>query len=214
MVRVKICGVTREEDLNAVIQAGADAVGFVVDVEASPRNISFDEARELIVELPNNMDSVAVTVFKRPQRIMKILRELTPTFIQLHGITCEQLDENNQLSRDRTIVAIDATSNEALQRARSFSRCVDSILVDTNQSEGLGGTGRVHNWNKSRYIRDAIRPTHVILAGGLTCENVGRAIRSVRPYGVDVSTGVEARPGIKDPAKINAFVKEAKETVF
>jgi phosphoribosylanthranilate isomerase len=213
LVKVKICGITRKEDLDAAVRAGADALGFVVGVEKSHRNLSTRAARELMDLLPSDIDSVAVTVFDRPHKIMDICQQLRPCFMQLHGITPELSRENRQAFDTRLIVAVNAKSPHALESAVSHSESADTLLVDSNRPDGLGGTGCTHDWNLSRKIREAIYPVPMILAGGLTPQNVSHAIRMVRPYGVDVSTGVESRPGIKDPAKIAEFVKKAKEAV-
>lgn len=211
MVMVKICGVTREEDLNAVVQAGADAIGFVINVEESPRNLSLREAKSLIDQLPNEVDSVAVTVSNRLQEIVEICRKLAPSFIQLHGMTSRLVDQVKLAADAKVIVAIEARSPSALQHAISHLVSIDALLVDTYGARGLGGTGCTHDWNLSRKIRDAVHPVPMILAGGLTPENVAHAVRTAKPYGVDVSTGVEVQPGIKDPVKITQFVRKAKE---
>lgn len=211
MVKVKICGIKSEEDLHTAVEAGVDAVGFVVDVPRSARNLPLKQAKKLMDQVPRNTDSVAVTAFSSLKRVSEICWELRPSFIQLHGITSRSLNENRLPYGTRTIVAVDATAPHALEQAESHSAFADALLVDTSEGEGLGGTGRVHNWNLSRRIRDAIQPVPVILAGGLTPENVGHAIRIVKPYGVDVSTGVESKPGIKNPIRVAEFVRKCKE---
>ena len=211
MVMVKICGVTREEDVNAAVDAGADAIGFVVTVEEPPRNLSLREARNLMEQLPNKVDSVAVTVSNQLQEIVEIYRELTPNSIQLHGATSRLAHQVRLAADAKIIVAVDARSPDALEEAISHQASIDALLVDTYGPGGLGGTGCTHDWNLSRKIRDAVHPIPMILAGGLTPENVSHAVRAVRPYGVDVSTGVELQLGIKDAAKITQFVRKAKE---
>jgi phosphoribosylanthranilate isomerase len=211
MVKVKICGITQEDDLEMAVQAGADAIGFVVNVEDSPRNLPLEKARDLIEKLPNHIDSVAVTVFNQLQKIEEMYQKVRPRFIQLHGVPLG-LNCREKLPPDlRLVVAVNATSPNAIEDALSHSVSVDALLVDTCSAGGFGGTGRTHDWNLSRKIRDAIYPVPMILAGGLTPENVGHATNAVRPYEVDVSTGVESRPGIKDPAKTVEFVRRAKE---
>ena len=209
MVKVKICGITQEDDLEMAVQAGADAIGFVVNVADSPRNLPLEKARDLIDKLPNNVDSVAVTVFNQLQKIEQIYQKLRPSFIQLHGLPLG-LNCRERLPNLRLVVAFNTTSPNAVEEAIPHSEFADALLVDTYGVGGLGGTGRAHDWNVSRKIRDAIYPVPMILAGGLTPENVGRATIAVRPYGVDVSTGVESRPGIKDPVKTAEFVRKAK----
>lgn len=210
MVKVKICGITREEDLHAAVKARADAIGFVVDVPRSPRNLPLRQARKLIDQASGNADSVAVTVFSGFQRVAEICHKLKPSFIQLHGMHPELLNENRLPYDTKMIVAVDANAPNALEYAISHSAFTDAVLVDTND-EGFGGTGRLHNWNLSRQIRDMIQPVPMILAGGLTPENVGDAIGMVRPYGVDVSSGVESKPGIKNPIRVTEFVRKCRE---
>ena len=209
MVKVKICGITQEDDLEMAVRAGADAIGFVVNVADSPRNLPLERARDLIDKLPNDVESVAVTVFNQLQEIEQIYRKLSPSYIQLHGVplglNCREKSPNLRL-----IVAVNTTSPNAVEEVIPHSEFADALLVDTCGAGGLGGTGRTHNWNLSRKIRDAIYPVPMILAGGLTPENVDRATITVRPYAVDVSTGVESRPGIKDPVKTAEFVRKAK----
>jgi phosphoribosylanthranilate isomerase len=212
MVKVKICGVTRQEDLDIAIQAGVDSIGFIVDVTASPRNLSFREAKNLIDRLPSNVDSVAVTVFNGIQRTAEICQELTPNFIQLHRVASEPCYRNGLASRAKIIIAVDVGAPDAIEQALLYSRFSQAVLVDTHDQAGRGGTGLVHNWSSSRKIRDAIYPVPMILAGGLTPENVGHAVSTVRPYGVDVSTGVEVRPRVKDPEKMTEFIRKARET--
>jgi phosphoribosylanthranilate isomerase len=210
MIRVKICGITRKEDLDVAVQAGADGVGFIVDVPTSPRNLSLKDAKDLIDELPSNVDSVAVTAFKRIQRITTICRKLTPSYIQLHGRLPMPRHREELASQAKVIMAVDAKASNAIEEAISYLEFSQAVLVDTHGRGGLGGTGHTHDWNLSRKIRDAIYPKHVFLAGGLTPENVSSAIKKVRPYGVNVSTGVEVRPGIKDPMKITEFIMNVK----
>ncbi|MBS7623741.1 phosphoribosylanthranilate isomerase [Candidatus Bathyarchaeota archaeon] len=208
MVKVKICGVTRPKDLKVAIKAGADYVGFIVDVATSPRNLQTREARRLIDMLPGGVESVVVTVFNGIERAVEICKELAPDFIQLHGIAPELCSWSGSA---KIIAAVGVGGSDVVEQARSHSRFAQAILVDTCNQVGHGGTGLVHDWALSRKIRDAIFPRPMILAGGLTTENVGRAIHAVKPFGVDVSTGVEARPGIKDPAKIVKFIRRVRE---
>jgi phosphoribosylanthranilate isomerase len=209
MVKVKICGITQEDDLEMAVQAGADALGFVVNVADSPRNLPLEKARDLIDKLPNNVDSVAVTVFSQLQKIEQIYQKLRPSFIQLHGLPLG-LNCREKLPHLKLVVAVNATSPNTVEEAIPHLEFADALLVDTCGMGGLGGTGRTHDWNLSRKIRDAIYPVPMILAGGLTPENVDIAMMAVKPYGVDVSTGVELRPGIKDPVKTAEFVRKVK----
>ncbi|MCJ7632022.1 phosphoribosylanthranilate isomerase [Candidatus Bathyarchaeota archaeon] len=211
MVMVKICGITREEDLEAAVDAGADSLGFVVGVHSSPRNLSLPMARRLIAKVPRNVDNVAVTVFENIGRLKQTYSELKPDYLQLHGDLRQILELQYEIERDRVIVAVDGRATNALDVATEFSGIFQFVLLDTAGDGGLGGTGMVHDWHSSRRIRNKIHPVHLILAGGLTPRNVGEAIRVVEPYGVDVSTGVEKKPGIKDHKKMREFVAKARE---
>lgn len=211
-VRVKICGLTREEDLAAAVAAGADAVGFIVGVPSSPRNLSLEKAGKLIRRVPIFVKSVLVMVPKNVDALLKTYEQLSPDAIQIHG---ENLPESSAL-RERLpttllIRAIHANPTNALEVASAASKSFDAILLDSSTHGRYGGTGVVHDWELSKSINRAIHPKPLILAGGLTPENVKEAIRTVQPYAVDVCTSVESRPGIKDPKKVSAFIENAKE---
>jgi len=211
-VRVKICGITREEDLKLVSVLGADAVGFVVGVPASPRNISPKKAEKLIRLVPIFVKSVLVIVPTSIGELLKTYEKLSPDAIQIHG---ENLPDTSilreKLPNIPLIKAINANSTNALELASEASKSSDAILLDSPARGRYGGTGIVHDWDLSKRIKQVIHPKHLILAGGLNPENVKDAIRIVQPYAVDVSTGVESRPGIKDPEKVLAFIQNAKE---
>lgn len=212
MVKVKICGITREEDLKAAVDAGADSVGFVVDVPSSPRNLSFSRARDLIANAPKSVSKVAVTVFKDVEKLKQIRTELDTDYLQLHGNLQPSLQSIGEFSSKKRIIgAVNAKAADALDLAVEYSGTFNAILLDTGGEGGMGGTGIPHDWRLSAGIRETIHPTPLILAGGLTAENVSEAIRCVKPYGVDVSSGVEKKPGIKDHDKIFKFIAEAKE---
>lgn len=213
MVKVKICGITNEEDLRAAIDYGADLLGFVVEVPSSPRNLTLPKARCLISKVPKGVGSVAVTVFRSMDGLAHIQRELRANYLQLHGNFHHILELMFKIpSESRIIGAVDGRGSDALALAIEFSGILHTILLDTAGNGGVGGTGITHDWYSSRQIRDAIYPTPLILAGGLTPENVGEAIKMVKPYGVDVSSGVEKKPGTKDHEKMLNFIVKAKET--
>ena len=212
MVKVKICGITREEDLKAAVEVGADSVGFVIGVPSSPRNITLSKAVKLIATVPKRIDSVAVTVFKSVEECVRIKNDLEADFLQVHGDLHRLLESIIGQSFEKCIVgAINAKMENAYGLAVEYSNYFNSILLDTAEDDGSGGTGIPHNWSLSRKIRDTIYPRPLILAGGLTHENVGKAIRKVKPFGVDVSSGVEEKLGIKDREKMFDFVANAKE---
>ena len=210
-VRVKICGITRKEDLDAAATAGADAVGFVVGAAASPRNLSLEKAEKLFRQVPPFVKSVMVTVPTGIDELVKTCRKLNPDAIQIHG---ENL-HNAALIREKLpntplIRAVNANSPDALEVASAASKIFDAVLLDSLAEGQYGGTGIVHDWVLSKRIRNAVHPTPLILAGGLNPENVAEAARVVQPYAVDVSSGVELQLGHKDNQKMMKFVKNAK----
>ena len=208
---VKICGITKEADIEAAVDAGVDMLGFVVGVPSSPRNIPISKVKNLINKVPRSVDSVAVTVFKTMDELQQIFVELKTDYLQLHGNYYHTLESMSEIPRNRIIAAVDGRMSNALDLAAELSCIFQSVLVDTAGAGGLGGTGIAHDWKYSRKIRDIIYPKPLILAGGLTPRNVGDAIRAVEPFGVDVSSGVERRPGVKDREKIYEFIAKAKE---
>ena len=209
-VKVKICGITRKEDLDAAVEAGADAVGFVVGVSSSSRNLSLTEAARLIRQVPPFVASVLVTV---PRSIgdFAVYEKLNPDIIQVHG---EDLDTAEsvrlKLPNTQLIWAVNAQLVSHLDAVSRATNLFDAILIDSFADGRYGGTGVVHNWELSRRIKQAIQPKPLILAGGLNPENVAEAVCTVEPYAVDVSSGVERQPGIKSHKKIVEFIKNAK----
>ena len=211
-VRVKICGLTREEDLAVALTAGADAVGFLVGVPASPRNLTLERAKILLSHVPIFVDSVVVTAPQNIEELAEICETLKPSAIQIHGkkrFVDSEIRERIRYTRlIKTIyVKADSLNDASLRDSKSF----DAILLDSFTKDQYGGTGKVHDWTLSMQIKDAVAPVPVILAGGLKPENVKEAILTVKPYAVDVASGVEASPGVKDHGKVRAFVENAKQ---
>jgi phosphoribosylanthranilate isomerase len=209
-VRVKICGITRKEDLDAAVEAGADAVGFVVGVTSSPRNLSLTEAERLIRHVPPFVASVLVTV---PRSIgdFAVYEKLNPDVIQVHG---EDLDTAEsirlKLPDTQLIWAVNAQLVSHLDAVAGAAKLFNAVLVDSFADGRYGGTGVVHDWELSRRVKQAVQPKPLILAGGLNPENVAEAVCTVEPYAVDVSSGVERHPGIKSHQKMVEFIKNAK----
>jgi phosphoribosylanthranilate isomerase len=211
-VRVKICGITREEDLAFAVAAGADAVGFLVGVPSSPRNLTTERAETLLRKVPIFVDSVVVTAPQSISELAEICEKLKPTAIQIHGKKNFDASEiRERLKHTRLIktayVTEDALKDTVIEDLKTF----DAVLLDSFIKGQYGGTGRVHDWAVSRQIKEAVAPLPVILAGGLNPENVKEAILTVQPYAVDVASGVELRPAVKDHEKIRAFVENARE---
>jgi phosphoribosylanthranilate isomerase len=210
-VKVKICGITRKEDLDAAAAAGADAVGFVVGAAASPRNLSLETAEKLFRQVPPFAKSVLVTVPTSIDELVEACGKLNPDAIQIHGDKLRSTAViRERLTKTLLIGAVNANSPDALEAASVASKIFDAVLLDSLTNGQYGGTGTVHDWELSKLIKRVIHPTPLILAGGLNPENVAEAVRVVQPYAVDVSSGVELQPGIKDNQKMINFVKKAK----
>jgi phosphoribosylanthranilate isomerase len=210
-VKVKICGITRNKDLVMASEAGADAVGVVVDVPSSPRNLSLDEAEKIIKNAPIFVKTIAVTVPKSLDRLIKIYEKLKPDILQIHGNNLPNIAIREKLSDAILIKAVQAMSNKVIENSVETANTFDAILLDSSVSGKYGGTGKVHDWGLSKRVREAIHSKPLVLAGGLKPENVKDAIRIVQPYAVDVSSGVESQLGIKDPRMILEFIKNVKE---
>jgi phosphoribosylanthranilate isomerase len=210
-VRVKICGITRKEDLDAAAATGADAVGFVVGVASSPRNLSLTEAEKLIRQVPPFVKSVLVAVPSTLEELAKTCEQLNPDAVQVHGENLQDVGAvRDKLPSTLLIGAVKANPTGAVDNAANVAKMFDAVILDSFVQGKHGGTGVVHDWNVSKRIKQVIHPKPLILAGGLNPENVAEAVRTVEPYAVDVSSGVERQPGIKDHQKMVEFVKNAK----
>jgi len=201
-VRVKICGITSAGDALASIEAGADALGFMF-YEPSPRHLNIRAAAEIIRELPPFVARVGVFVNPSEEQARRAIGECGLDTLQFHG------DESPEFCRRfslKTIKAFRIRDETSLAPLREFSS--EAWLLDSYVPGKLGGTGAQFNW-KLASAAAKLNPA-IILAGGLTPENVRQAIAEARPYGVDVSSGVESVPGKKDPAKVRAFIEAAK----
>lgn len=202
MVSVKICGITNIEDAQLAVEAGADALGFVF-YPPSPRYVTPEQARLIIRTLPPFIIAVGLFVDASAGAINAIAEQCDLDRIQLHGR--ETPDFCEAVAR-RVIKAFRMKNAESLASLPSYR--VSAYLLDAYVEGALpGGTGSSFVWELAWQAKPY---GPVILAGGLTPENVGDAVRQVRPYGVDVSTGVEQAPGLKDPHKVRTFIARAK----
>ena len=212
-MRVKICGIMRLNDVSAAVDEGADAVGFVIDSPSSPRNLPLAKARKLMKAVRVFSTKVMVTSAHDPKRMVKVCSKLKPDALQLHYHTpgLVHLLKKKQ-STTSLILATGIRDISSLKQVKSMSRYADAVLADSPSVTGMGGTGRTHDWRLTARIRKTIRPHPLILAGGLTPSNVKAAIEIVRPFAVDVSSGVEKAVGVKDHRKIKEFIMNAKES--
>ena len=201
MVKVKICGITNFEDALHAAACGADALGFVFYAK-SPRCIEPERVREIVAALPPFVASVGLFVNERPERITQIAEFCGLGLVQLHG---DEPPKDCLIPGRRVVKALRVRDAQSLERAADY--VVAGLLLDAWTPGAYGGTGQTFNWQLAASVA-RVRP--VILAGGLTQENVAEAVRSVRPYAVDVSSGVETAPGRKDPQKVAAFISNAK----
>jgi phosphoribosylanthranilate isomerase len=204
MIRVKICGITSREDARAAIEAGADALGFIF-VEGTPRWIDPGAAAAIVAELPPFVATVGVFIDRPIEEIERVALSCSISLAQLHGNEsareCERL-------RVPFVKGIRIRSENDLA-ALSAYRCARAFLLDTHSPERPGGTGTTFPWE---IAAKAAREARIILSGGLTAENVAEAVIQVRPYAVDVCSGVEASPGRKDHRKVREFIDRAKKT--
>jgi phosphoribosylanthranilate isomerase len=208
-VKVKICGITRDDDLQTAVALGADALGFVVGIPSSPRNLSLKQAEKLINLVPIFVTSVLVMVPQSVDDILQTCVHLRPDAVQLHGDVL--MDPVRLRTNLPNVSLIRALTTNSVTLPEGASLGFDAVLLDSFSQSMSGGTGLVHDWNLSKRVKQTIHPTPLILAGGLTPENVQEAINTVQPYAVDVSTGVESHPRNKDPAKVLAFIRNVKE---
>ena len=211
-VKVKICGITQEEDVKMVSDLGADAIGFVVGVPSSPRNLSLNSAEKLIGLVPVFVKSVLVMVPKSFEELLRTCEKLNPQALQIHGENIRDISSlRENLPNTSIIRALNVDQENILEAALDASKSFDAILLDSSSHGMYGGTGKIHDWKLSKRVKKIIHSKPLILAGGLHPQNVKESIRTVQPYAVDVSTGVELLPGIKDPAKVSAFIENVKE---
>src|ERR1051325_1800243 len=208
--RIKICGITRPEDAAAACDAGADAIGMIFH-PSSRRSISLERARQIAGTVGPFVTKVGVFVDATPQMIVKSAREAGLALVQLHGR--EELQVAAQLSSEglRIVKAlrVNASLQRELVRWREAAAYLAGILLETDSTPEHGGSGIANDWDAIVRYRasgdfDGIAP--LILAGGLTAENVGDVITRIRPWAVDVSSGVESEVGKKSAEKIHAFI--------
>lgn len=200
MVRVKICGITNIGDALVAVEYGADALGFVF-YRGSPRYVSPDDAKEIIRQLPPFVTAVGVFVDEDIGVIEKTVKHASLSVVQLHGNeppeTCLKLGRVFKAIRVKDLCDL-----EPLRKYRA-----SAFLLDAYTPDQYGGTGLIFNWDVAVAAKQF---GNIILAGGLNPDNIEKAVRWVRPYGVDVSSGVEVEKGKKDHLKLKLFIERAK----
>jgi len=195
--RIKICGMTRAEDVREAVRLGADAIGFVL-WERSPRCIGVDEAARIASAIPPFVTRVGVFVDATPDDVAGAVREIGLDAVQLHG---DETVEPYRHVGARLIKAVAPATSQDVVEAIALPADV-GVLVDARDEERRGGTGQVANWAFAAEIAQS-RP--VILAGGISAQNVASAMAAVRPWALDISSGVEESPGIKSHPRLREF---------
>jgi phosphoribosylanthranilate isomerase len=204
-VKVKICGLTSPADAIASAEAGADMIGLMF-YDHSPRHISMDRATQIAWAVPPHVVKVGVFVNAPRELVQDAIRECGLGLLQFHG---DEPPEYCTQFGVMTLKAFRIRGAESLQALPDYP--TDAWLLDAYAAGGRGGTGEQFNWDLALEAKKLGKP--IFLAGGLTPENIAEAVRTVRPYAVDVSSGVESAPGIKDPAKVRRFITAARSAL-
>jgi phosphoribosylanthranilate isomerase len=204
MVKVKICGITNLKDARQAIEAGATFIGFNF-YEGSPRYVTPSAAKRILQSLPKKVKAVGVFVNETENKMLTIVRQIGLSHVQLHGEESPETVARLQ----RTLPVI-----KAIQVRKSFStselaryKNASAFLLDGFDRHRRGGTGKSFSWDIARHAK---RAGHIFLAGGLTPDNIGEAIRAAKPYAVDVCSGVEAKPGKKDLGAVKDFMRAVR----
>ncbi|HYL47247.1 MAG TPA: phosphoribosylanthranilate isomerase [Candidatus Limnocylindrales bacterium] len=200
-VKVKICGITNWTDARRAAEAGADFLGFNF-YRKSPRYVAPGRARKIVRRLPKRVAAVGVFVNEREETILQIARRVGLKYLQLHGE--EAAESVSRLARFFPVIKAARVGNGFRPAQLAKFRRVRAVLLDGFKPGLHGGTGKAFNWKIARAMSSDRR---IFLAGGLAPENIVEAIRVARPYAVDICSGVESRPGKKDPAKVDALMR-------
>ncbi len=202
MVKIKICGITNLEDALLAAELGADALGFIFYPQ-SPRHVDPEAARAIIAQLPPFVAAVGVFVDEAAAIVQELAAQVGLDWVQLHGQ--ESPDYCRTLGR-KVIKGFRIQDEDSLHRLADYQGAAQALLLDTYKQGQVGGTGEIFDWHLARKAK---KYGPIILAGGLTADNVAQAIATARPAAVDAASGTEAAPGKKDPAKLRAFFEAA-----
>lgn len=209
MTRVKICGLTRSEDVDAAVAAGADAVGVIVDVPVdTPREVSAERAATLLDRVPPFVTGTLVTMGEDPSTIAGLADLVGADAVQVHGDLPP--GDVSYLAARTDVSVITVVDSGEPEEASRYATVSDALLVDSVDDDGAGGTGETHDWTATRTLVEDLE-VPIILAGGLTPANVSEAVQAVDPFAVDVASGVEASGGVKDHEALEAFVAGARQ---
>jgi phosphoribosylanthranilate isomerase len=205
--RTKLCGITREADLRVAVEAGADAVGVITDVAVdTPRDVPPWRAEELFDAVPPFVTGTLVTMPDSAEAAVRLADRLEPDAVQVHGLDPDRVAALRVRASVPVLAAVDAES------APAYADAADALVVDSLDEDGGGGTGETTDWDRTReLVADLDVP--VVLAGGLGPNNVAEAVRTVRPFAVDVASGVEREGGVKDADAVRAFVRSANRAL-
>ncbi len=221
-MKVKICGIKSIQDALFTAKSGADAIGCIVNISRSPRNVDIDQAKKIFDSLPPFVSSVAVLHPKNMEDIINSINRLQPSAVQIHGnnLKFHEIEKLSKIMKQTKLIqslAIDISTgrtncvdSDPLKVALKLSKVVAAIHIDSSVNGASGGTGRCFNWSIAKTIKDQVN-VPIILAGGLNPSNVAEGITYVKPFAVDVSSGVEERPGVKSYQKIREFIQRSKE---
>ncbi|MCA1994978.1 MAG: phosphoribosylanthranilate isomerase [Coleofasciculus sp. S288] len=210
-MRVKICGITKPEQGQAIAQLGATALGFIC-VQTSPRYVTPGQIRAVVEQLLVSVDRVGVFANATIEEICEIVAEAGLSAVQLHGSEspefCEMLRKS--LPKLEMIKALRVKTSECLNQAVTYASCVDTLLLDAYHPHLLGGTGKTIDWITLQRFRPSVP---WLLAGGLTPENILEALSELQPDGIDLSSGVERSPGDKDLDKVAQLFEKVRSVV-
>jgi phosphoribosylanthranilate isomerase len=214
MTWIKICGTTNLEDALTAVEAGADALGFVF-YEKSPRKIDPGTARKIVAQLPANVETVGVFVNEPVETILRTVAYVGLTALQFQGLGTGKPEFWRALKGERELKLFQVLpcsgTEDGLER-NDYKKFLSAVFFDSGTPEVPGGTGKTFDWKAAASrVRAVSVKVNVVVAGGLHSGNVPDAIRILEPWGVDVASGVEARPGKKDPAKIRAFIDAVRK---
>jgi phosphoribosylanthranilate isomerase len=221
-LKVKICGIKRVRDALFAAKSGADAIGCIVNISKSPRNVDIDQAKKIFDSLPPFVSSVAVLYPESMDYVIDSINRLQPSAVQIHGnnLKFHEIEKLSRIIKQTKLIqslAIDTNTgttncvdSDPLKAALKLSSVIAGIHIDSSVNGVSGGTGRCFNWSIAKTIKEQV-DVPIILAGGLKPSNVAEGITYVKPFAVDVSSGVEARPGVKSYQKIREFIQRSKE---